>query len=126
MATVRLLNKDQVSDLVARLLGSYRVIAPAWRAGELRFDTIGSPDEAVLDYRNTTKSPKDAFFPQTETLLRYRRTLDRYDDIAEVELDQTPSSPRPATRTPASTRASTRSSPSPAWSRPCPWSRGAR
>lgn len=90
MAKVLLLNRDRLTGLLERLLGAYRVIAPVRRAGELRFDVVAAPAEVVLDYRNTAKSPKDAFFPQTETLLRYRNTLDRYDDIAEAALDQTP------------------------------------
>jgi len=90
MPNVLLLERDRLTGLLARLLGAYRVIAPARRAGELRFDVVTAPDEVVLDYRNTAKSLKDAFFPQTETLLRYRRTLDRYEDIKEAALDQTP------------------------------------
>jgi len=90
MANVLLLNKNRLKGIVAELLSEYRVIAPVRRGDELRFDEVTPSDEVVLDYRNTAKAPKAAFFPQTETLLRYRRTLDCYDDLAEVPLDQTP------------------------------------
>jgi ferredoxin len=90
MANVLLLTREKLYAIVDGLMTDHRVIAPVHRAGELRFDAVTSADEVVLDYRNTTKSPKGAFFPQTETILRYRRTLDRYDDIVEIPLDETP------------------------------------
>ena len=82
--------KDQLSVFVAMLMTDYRVVAPKWRDDELLFDRIASPDQIVLDYRNTAKPPKGVFFPQTETLIRFGVERGRFNQVEAVPLDRTP------------------------------------
>ena len=88
--TVLMLPKSQLSARIADLLTIRRVIAPVVREGELRFDVVKRADEIVLDYRNTAKPPKGVFFPQTETMMRFARARDAYNEIEAVPLDTTP------------------------------------
>jgi len=85
-----LLHKDELSALVAEWVKRYRVYAPVLRGGALRFDVVGSAQEVVLDYRNTPKSPKSVFLPQTECLIRFGRGRDDFNVVASVPLDDTP------------------------------------
>ena len=87
---VLMLPKDQLSATIGELMAQRRVIAPVEREGELRFDTVRDATEVVLEYRNTAKSPKGVFFPQTETMIRFTRERDAFNRIAAVPLDTTP------------------------------------
>ncbi len=69
--TALLIPKDQIAALLAALLEQYQVIAPVEEDGLVTFGRLGSPEEAVLDYRNARVSPKGLLFPQAETLLTY-------------------------------------------------------
>ena len=85
-----ILPKSDLNAFVTKLMETYRVIAPVRRDGELRFDAVTSAAEATLDYRNTTKSPKSAFFPQSEAMIRYGRERGRFNEINAVPVDTRP------------------------------------
>ena len=87
---VLLVPKAQVGALIGRLMKEYRLIAPTRRSGELRFDQVTTPQEVVLDYRNTTKPPKAALFPQVECLMRFEQKLDHLNEVQELTEDTTP------------------------------------
>jgi len=69
--TALLIPKDQIAALLAVLLERYQVVAPVEEDGRATFGRLGSPEEAVLDYRNAQMLPKGLLFPQTEVLLAY-------------------------------------------------------
>ena len=69
--------KDQIAGLLTALLEQYQVIAPIEEDGLVTFGRLGSPEEAVLDYRNVRVSPKGLLFPQAETLFTYRLAGER-------------------------------------------------
>jgi ferredoxin len=85
-----MLPKDGLRQFIARLLTTYRLIAPREQTGELRFDRMESPKDVILDYRNTPKPVKGIFFPQTEELIRFERQRDDFNRVEEVPLDTTP------------------------------------
>ncbi len=85
-----MLDKPQLKTFVERLMQNYRVIAPVQRTGELRFDEVEAADEVVLDYRNTTKAPKDVFFPQVERMMLFEQKLNAFAEVRGVPLDTTP------------------------------------
>ena len=85
-----ILPKSDLSAFVSKLKKIHRVIAPVRRDGELRFDAVSTAAEATLDYRNTTKSPKSAFFPQAEAMIRYGRERGRFNEVKAVPVDTTP------------------------------------
>ena len=70
-----------LADLVAGWLKEYEVFAPVKRDGIVVFDKVGSADEIVLDYPNTTKPPKELLFPQAEELFSFSST----DDLMSME-----------------------------------------
>lgn len=64
--------KDLLSWL-GRLAKERILIAPADTEGLLLFRQISRVEEIVLDFDNTALSPKEIFFPSTETLFRVER-----------------------------------------------------
>jgi len=85
-----MLSRDALVPFVAGLMARRRVVVPVRRDGDTVFAAIISAADAVLDYRNTRLSPKAAFFPQVECMVRYSRTLDCYNGTSEVVCDTTP------------------------------------
>jgi len=85
-----MLPKDQMRSLVDALMAGYRVVAPVRSDDGLRFGAIDSPDEMVLDYRNTSTSAKSVFFPQVECMMRFARRVDQYNEVADTPIDRTP------------------------------------
>jgi len=70
------LPKQDIADLLDELIERYEVWAPvrqdgADESGPILFQPIGAGCEAVLEYANSTMSPKEAYFPRTETLFLY-------------------------------------------------------
>ncbi|MBN1400766.1 MAG: 4Fe-4S dicluster domain-containing protein [Anaerolineae bacterium] len=86
-----LLPKERLSALVDALRAEgYAVVAPAEREGERLFRPVTCAEEIDLDYRNTRRSPKELFFPQTERLARYERQLDDYNQLESPSLETEP------------------------------------
>lgn len=85
-----MLPKSTLHQFIARLLDTHRLVAPVEQSGELRFQRLKSPEDIVLDYRNTPKPAKGVFFPQTEELIRFRRSRDDFNTVQKVPLDTTP------------------------------------
>ena len=54
-----------------RLSEGRKVFAPVREGDHLIFSEIKSVDEVVLDGRHTKQSPKEVFFPHSETLFRF-------------------------------------------------------
>jgi sulfhydrogenase subunit beta (sulfur reductase) len=87
---ILMLAKDQLRAFCTALMQGHRLIAPVRRGGELRFERVGAPEEVVLDYRNTTKAPKNILFPQTECMIRFDQRLDQFNVVREATPDVTP------------------------------------
>lgn len=64
------LSKDKVGE-VLRELSKFRLITPVKSDDVVIYREIGDPEEAFLDYGNSTVPPKKVVFPQTETLFRF-------------------------------------------------------
>ncbi|MCD6519568.1 MAG: 4Fe-4S dicluster domain-containing protein [Anaerolineae bacterium] len=82
--------KDQLSEFVAELMSRVRLYAPVPRDQELRFDEVKTPDEVVLDYRNTTKPPKMVLFPQTERMIAFAQEREHFNKVLQVPFDEQP------------------------------------
>jgi ferredoxin len=78
----RLIEKSRLTELLDELAQGYDLIAPV-RNNDVFFRHVKSGSEITLDYVNSVLSPKDAFFPQTETLFRFSK-----DDSREVKLER--------------------------------------
>lgn len=66
------IKKNEVGRFLDGLLAEYTVVAPVRKNGVVGFDAIQSGEEAILDFSNTTASPKGVLMPQLETLLSAR------------------------------------------------------
>lgn len=67
---VQRLSKEKVADALKEL-SKFRLITPAKSDEVVIFKEITDPEEAYLDYGNSTVPPKMVPFPQTETLFRF-------------------------------------------------------
>lgn len=68
------LPKEKLKPFLEKLLKDYEVLGPRETAGFVSFGRIMGPGELKLNYQNTIKTPKEAFFPQWEVMFRYRST----------------------------------------------------
>jgi ferredoxin len=68
----KILRKDRVPGFLERLLQDRIVFAPVRKGEVILIREIDSPSQVVLEYLNAKESPKSVFFPQRETLFRYR------------------------------------------------------
>ncbi len=66
-----LLNKEKWPDFVGRLTGK-KLWAPQAGGDGMRFAPVAEGEVPALDYGNTRVPPKQAVFPQTETLFRFQ------------------------------------------------------
>jgi ferredoxin len=67
---VKKLSKEKVGEALKEL-SKFRLIAPAKSDDVVIFKQINDPEEAFLDFGNSTVPPKKMVFPQTETLFRF-------------------------------------------------------
>ncbi|HPD14726.1 MAG TPA: 4Fe-4S dicluster domain-containing protein [Planctomycetota bacterium] len=68
----RVLNKRDFKGFVEALMHGNAVAGPVAKENKFVFDEIERVDDLRMDYPITLLSPKKYFFPQYETLLRYR------------------------------------------------------
>ena len=78
----RVIGKNRLTELLDKIARDYCLIAPV-RDNNVTFGRVESGNEVTLDYINTVLSPKNAFFPQTETLFRFSR-----DDSRRLGIEQ--------------------------------------
>ncbi len=79
-----LLKKEKWPDFVGKLTGK-KVWAPQGEGEEMRFAPVNEGEAPDLAYGNTRVPPKQAVFPQTETMFRFQ--VDG-KEIEEPQLDQ--------------------------------------
>jgi len=63
--------KNEVVSFLDSLIREYKVFAPVKRDSFVVFQEIHSGSEALLDYANSKKPPKEIFFPQSEVMFAY-------------------------------------------------------
>jgi len=68
----KILKKERLSGFLERLVRDRQVFAPVKKGEVILIREIDSPSQVILEYRNAKESPKSVFFPQRETLFRYR------------------------------------------------------
>lgn len=66
-----LLNKDKWPEFVGKLAGK-KLWAPQTGGDAVQFAPVADGEVPTLDFRNTRVPPKQAVFPQTETLYRFQ------------------------------------------------------
>ena len=70
----RLIKKDALAGIIKKLTEKMLVYAPVKDEDNVLFKVLERDMEPLVDYPNTRNAPKNFFFPQTETMMRYMRT----------------------------------------------------
>ncbi len=83
------LRKEKLTPWLAELASSRRLVAPSEVGEKVLFRQVESPEQVVLDYANTLLSPKEWFFPQTDTILKARREGKNITEVTST-VDETP------------------------------------
>ena len=64
--------KERLNELYAKIHESMGLFLPIKRAGEVNFAVWEEGKEVSLETLKTVRSPKGAFFPQTENLMTFK------------------------------------------------------
>lgn len=67
----RVVDESEIRSLIAAFMESYEVMAPKQGPQGVNFGAVSSPEEVVLDYVETTVSPKKYFLPSKEDLFLF-------------------------------------------------------
>ena len=68
----KILAKDGIEGFLAKLRQGREVYAPALdKGGKVAWAPAEEADDVLFEFANTTMSPKDFFFPQTEVLMNF-------------------------------------------------------
>ncbi len=65
------IKKNKISVFVTAVSTDYTFYGPKINDGNVAFGTINSPEELVLDYRNSIVSPKELFLPRAEVVYEF-------------------------------------------------------
>ena len=64
--------KERLNELYAKINESMGLFLPIKKAGEVNYHVWGEGKEVSLETLKTVKSPKNAFFPQTENMMKFK------------------------------------------------------
>jgi len=81
----RLIKKDALSSIIEKLSEQMLVYAPVKDEDNVLFKALEKGMDLFVTYSNTKNAPKNFFFPQTETMMRYMRTERGMDLSGEEE-----------------------------------------
>lgn len=70
----RLIKKDALAGIIKKLSEQMLVYAPVKEEDNILFKALDKGMEPLVEFSNTKNAPKNFFFPQTETMMRYMRT----------------------------------------------------
>ena len=71
----KILNKANVDKFMEQVGQKCAVWGPRKEADKVKFGKVGNSGDMYLNgYRNTTMSPKNLFFPQSETMLSFKKS----------------------------------------------------
>ncbi|MCK4576793.1 4Fe-4S dicluster domain-containing protein [candidate division WOR-3 bacterium] len=77
LKNVKYIEKDKILDFIKVLQKDYTVIAPKKVKDFVLFGELKDNEEPYLDFLNSRKSPKEFYFPQTETIVEYEGIIDK-------------------------------------------------
>ncbi len=79
--------KERLNDLYAKIAESQGLFIPIKKGGEVNYHVWGEGKEVSLETLKTVKSPKNAFFPQTENMMKFK-TEGKNIEIIDVRDDK--------------------------------------
>ena len=80
--------KERLNELYAKIAETQGLFIPIKKAGEVNYAVWGEGKEVSLETLKTVKSPKNAFFPQTENMMEFKvegKTIEVIDTRSETE-----------------------------------------
>lgn len=83
------INREKLNAFFSAASGKYPVYMPLKKAGEVNYGYYSDGDEIDLDTLKTVKSPKDAFFPQSENLMKFK-TSGKNIEIQDIRSEKQP------------------------------------
>ena len=78
--------KERLNELYAKIAETQGLFIPIKKAGEVNYAVWGEGKEVSLETLKTVKSPKNAFFPQTENMMKFK-TENNNLEIIDVRRD---------------------------------------
>ena len=81
--------KNRLNDLYAKIAQTQSLLLPVKKAGEVNYDVWNAESEVSLETLKTVKSPKNAFFPQTENMMKFK-TEGKNIEIIDVRDEKQP------------------------------------
>ena len=66
------IKKENLNDLYAKITESEGLYLPIKKGGEVNYHVWGEGKEVSLETLKTVRSPKDAFFPQSENMMKFK------------------------------------------------------
>lgn len=78
--------KERLNELYAKINETMGLYLPIKKAGEVNYHVWGEGKEVSLETLKTVKSPKSMFFPQTETMMKFK-TEGKNIEIVDVRKD---------------------------------------
>ena len=80
--------KERLNELYAKISEKAGLFIPVKKGGEVNYHVWGEGKEVSLETLKTVKSPKNAFFPQSENLMKFK-TEGKNLEIIDVRTDKT-------------------------------------
>ena len=81
--------KNRLNDLYAKIAEAQSLLLPVKKAGEVNYGVWTTESEVSLETLKTVKSPKNAFFPQTENMMKFK-TEGKNIEIIDVRDEKQP------------------------------------
>ena len=78
--------KERLNELYAKINGQMGLFLPIKRAGEVNYEVWREGKDVSLETLKTVKSPKNAFFPQTENMMKFK-TEGKNLEVIDVRRD---------------------------------------
>ena len=82
--------KERLNELYAKIAQKQDLFIPVKKAGEVNYSVWNEGDEVSIETLKTVKSPKNAFFPQTENMMKFKTEDNRLEvvDIRKNYVDE--------------------------------------
>ena len=84
---MQMISKQNLRGWLTRIAQDHRLIAPTQVSRVILFRPVADVEQVVLDYVNSVLSPKEWFFPRTDTLFTIERNADGVE-LTPPTLDQ--------------------------------------
>ena len=83
------IGKEKLNELYAVISAGAPLWLPVKKAGEVNYGLYEAGADVSLETLKTVKSPKDLFFPQSETMMRFK-TEGKKIEILDVRSEKEP------------------------------------